>query len=186
MKLINRGWVAYLAMLAGGVAIGVTAVGTAAASQSRPAAVASTSTTTVRHFTIAASAFAPDSLHGTTNDYFNLWNPSTLSNSQAGRCFDAAASLPNGATIRSVIFFYTNGATNQFFGELNRQNLATHGSKILAQFTSTPTGTSPVYAATKKSISTSNVVDTSRFAYSFGVCPFGDSTFTGVMVNYTG
>lgn len=186
MRVINRGRVGYLAMLVSGVAIGVTAVGTAAASQSSPPAASITATTTVHHYTIAASAFAPDSLSGATNDYFNLWNPSTLSNSQAGRCFDAGASLPNGATIHSVSFFYTNGATNHFSGQLNRQQLGTHQSKVLASFTSVPTGTSPVYSKTTKTISTSNVVDTSRFAYSFGACPFGDTTFTGAMVNYTG
>ncbi len=186
MRVINRGRVGYLAMLVSGVAIGVTAVGSAAASQSSPAVPSIAATTTVHHFALAASAFAPDSLRGATNDYFNGWNPSILSNSEAGRCFDAGVSLPNGATIRSVSFFYTNGATNHFFGELNRQQLGTHQSKILASFNSVPTGTSPVYSKTTKTISTSNVVDTARFAYSFGVCPFGDATFTGARVNYTG
>jgi hypothetical protein len=32
---------------------------------------------------------------------------------------------------------------------------------------------------------TATKVDTSKFAYSVGVCPSGDSTFTGVMINYT-
>src|SRR6266568_1817721 len=128
MRVINRGRVGYPGMLVSGVAIGVTAVGSAAASQSSPAVPSIAATTTVHHFALAASAFAPDSLRGATNDYFNGWNPSILSNSEAGRCFDAGVSLPNGATIRSVSFFYTNGATNHFFGELNRQQLGTHQS----------------------------------------------------------
>src|SRR6266568_5182519 len=142
MRVINRGRVGYPGMLVSGVAIGVTAVGSAAASQSSPAVPSIAATTTVHHFALAASAFAPDSLRGATNDYF--------------------------------------------FGELNRQQLGTHQSKILASFNSVPTGTSPVYSKTTKTISTSNVVDTARFAYSFGVCPFGDATFTGARVNYTG
>jgi hypothetical protein len=72
------------------------------------------------------------------------------------------------------------------YGELNRQNLLTNTFRQLAHFTSTPTGTTPKYSITKKSISSRNVVATGTYAYSIGVCPFGDATFTGVMVNYTG
>jgi hypothetical protein len=179
----NRTCPGYLAILVSGVAIGVTAAGQAAAS---PQAEAVTSATTVHHYTVAASAFVPDSLQGATNDYYSQWNPSSLINFEPSRCFDASAVLPNGVTIHSVTFFYTNGSANHFSGELNRQNLTTHESKILAEFTSQPTGTSPAYTKTTRTIKTSNVVDTSRFAYSFGVCPFGDAAFTGVMVNYTG
>jgi hypothetical protein len=186
MKYVNRSWAGYLATLVTGVTIGVAAVGTAAASQAGTAAKSLTSTTTVHHYTIAASAFAPDSLEGATNDYYNLWDPSTLSNNESLRCFNAGVALPNGATITSVSFFYTNGATDSFYGELNRQNLGTHGFKLLASVRSTPTGSSPVYTKSTRSITTSNVVNTATYAYSAGVCPFGDSTFSGAMINYTG
>src|SRR5580658_4927046 len=63
-----------------------------------PVAAKTTSGRTVKtvthHYSLAASAFAPDGLHDVTEDYFNAWDPSTLSNTDAGRCFDAGLSLP--------------------------------------------------------------------------------------------
>jgi len=183
MKVFSRGRVGYLATLAAGIAVGFTVVGTAAAG-SHPAAPKAAAVT-MHHFTIAASAFAPDHLGNTANDYFNTWDPTTLQDS-GDRCFNAAADLPNGATIHSAWFFYTNGATNALYAELNRQDLLAHHSKKLTSFTSKPTGTSPQYTITKRTVTSFNVVNTSKFAYSIGVCPQGDATFSGVMINYTG
>jgi hypothetical protein len=94
--------------------------------------------------------------------------------------------LPNGALVKSVTFYYTNGASDGMYGELNRQNLPTHQDRVLAFFNSTPTGTSPVYTHTTVTVTNNAPVDTTKYAYSLGVCPFGDSTFTGAIVNYTG
>jgi hypothetical protein len=185
MKLFSRGKVTHLAALASGLAIGFAVVGTALAG-THPTDMPRAHAATMHHYSIAASAFAPDSLDNTAQDYFNRWDPSTLSNTSNGRCFNAGVVLPNGATIHSVWFFYTNGATNAFYGELNRQNLLTHTFRFLTHFTSKPTGTSPKYTITKRSVTSHNVVVTGRYAYSVGVCPAGDATFTGVMVNYTG
>jgi hypothetical protein len=181
MKLINRSRAGYLATLAAGIAIGFTAVGTAFAG-SHPAAAAKAVT---HHFTIAASGFAPDSIGDVTKPYENQWDPATLTD-QGSRCFNAYADLPSGATIHSVTFFFTNGATDNMQGELNRQNLSAHQFRILAHFHSTPTGTTPAYTVKTVKITSHNVVDTSKYAYSLGVCPFGDASFTGVMINYTG
>jgi hypothetical protein len=183
MKHFSRGKAGYLVTLAAGIAIGFATVGTALAG-SHPAGLRARAAT-MHHYSIAASALAPDSLSNTAQDYFNRWDPSTLSNT-GSRCFNAGVVLPNGATIHSVWFFYTAGPTNSVSGELNRQNLLTHTSRVLAHFNSSPTGTSPKYTIAKKTVSSFNVVVTGRYAYSVGVCPFGDATFTGVMVNYTG
>jgi hypothetical protein len=94
-------------------------------------------------------------------------------------------SLPNGAVLKSVTFYYTNGASNGMYGELNRQNLSAHTSRTIASFNSTPTGTSPVYTHTSRSITTMRTI-LAGYAYSLGVCPFGDATFTGVTISYTG
>src|SRR5262249_55314089 len=153
-----------------GLAIGFMVVGTANASP-HPAVL------TAHQYTIAASAFAPDSLDGATNDYYNLWDPSTLSNTDSGRCFNAGVILPSGALVKSVTFYYTNGATDGLSGELNRQNLLTHQTRTLASFTSTPTSTIPVYTHTTVGVTNSVPVDTTKYAYSLGVCPFGDATF---------
>ena len=45
--------------------------------------------TTTHYYSLAASAFTPDGLHTTTSDYFNQWDPLTLSNQDSGRCFNA-------------------------------------------------------------------------------------------------
>ena len=179
MTFLRRIRMGYLATLAAGLAIGFTVVGTASASPQPTAA-------TAHQYTIAASAFAPDSLRGATNDYFNLWNPSTLSNQDSARCFNAGVILPSGALVKSVTFYYTNGATDALTGELNRQNLPSHLDKVLASFVSTPTGGTPTYTHTTVKVTNNAPVDTTKYAYSLGVCPFGDATFTGATVNYTG
>lgn len=180
MKPWKRVQLGRLAFLAAGVLIGSLIAGTAsAASHSDGPAKA-----TMRHYTVAASGFAPDSLGNTSEDYENQWDPATLSN-DSDRCFNAAVLLPNGATIQSVTFFYTNGATDSFYGELNRQNLVQHRSARLAEFTSNPTGTSPVYSVHTITVTERRVVDTKQYAYGLGACPTGDSTFTAARVNYT-
>jgi hypothetical protein len=184
MRFINRSRAGYLATLAAGVAIGFTAVGTAVALPHHTSAPAPAAATKIKHYTVAASAFAPDGLHNTANDYFNQWDAATLSNTDGGRCFNAGAVLPNGATIRSVTFFFTNGSSDGFYGELNRQNLGKHTARILV-FVSTKPSATATYTVKTKKVTKHNVVDTSKYAYGFGVCPIGDATFTGVMVNYT-
>jgi hypothetical protein len=179
MRIFNRARAGYLATLAAGIAIGFTAVGTAVALPHHAAAAKAVT----KHLTLAASAFAPDSLHDLSHDYFNEWDPATLGNTDPGRCFNAGAVLPNGATIRSVTFFFTTGAVSPFYGELTRQNLATHQSRTLA-FVSTKVSPAPTYMSRTKSITSHNIVDTSKYAYGLGVCPVGDSSFTGVMINY--
>ncbi len=139
----------------------------------------------VHHWSIAASGFAPDHLANPSNDYFNTWDFSDLTDT-GNRCFNASVHLPNGATIKSVTFWYTNGATDSFYGELNRQNLAARKSAMLVSFTTTPTGTTPKYTHKTLALPGGGVVDTSRFAYGLGVCPEGDSAFSGVIINYTG
>jgi hypothetical protein len=56
----------------------------ATTSAARPAAA------NLHYLSIDASAFAPDGLHNTSEDYFNLWDPTTLSNQDDGRCFNTA------------------------------------------------------------------------------------------------
>ena len=138
------------------------------------------------HYTIAASAFDPDSLGGATGDYLNLWNPATLSNQENSRCFDAGLALPDGATLRSVTFYYTQGAADGLSLQINRQNLSAHKSRDLARLDPVSNGKSPVYSHKTVAITSGTVFDTSQYAYSAGVCPFGDATFSGLMINYTG
>jgi hypothetical protein len=75
--------------------------------------------TVTHHYSLAASAFMPDGLHGTTNDYFNQWDPTTLSNQQSGRCFNTGLSLPPNVTLKSIKFYYTAGSAVMFL-DLNR------------------------------------------------------------------
>jgi len=140
--------------------------------------------TVTHHYSLAASAFAPDGLHGTTNDYFNKWNPTTLSNQQFGRCFNAGLSLPPNVTLKSIKFYYTAGSAAMFL-ELNRQDLLNHTAVDLAD-TDTTIESTPAYTSTSLSIKAANaVVNMTNFAYSVGVCPSGTTTFSGLTITYT-
>jgi hypothetical protein len=134
--------------------------------------------------TLSAAAFAPDGLHTTTSDYFNEWDPATLTNSDTGRCFNAGVNLPTGAKISSVTFDYTEGST-VMYGELNRQDLANHTSLLLASFDSPTTTGNPTYTSTTITVAShKNVV--AGVGYGVGVCPNGTTTFSGVTIDYTG
>jgi hypothetical protein len=139
---------------------------------------------TVHHYSLAASAFAPDSLHPTASDYFNQWDPTTLSDaSGGGRCFNAGVVLPDGAKITAVTFYYTEGSNIMYF-ELNRQDLVDHTYLDLASFNTATTGT-PFYTSTVLGLTANNIFHTND-AYSFGVCPAGTTTFSGATISYTG
>jgi hypothetical protein len=179
-------------VLAGATALAVTAHGTNHTNRSQAGAVAHGQVIQAKlapkahHWSIAASGFAPDSLDNTANDYFNQWDPAKLTNTDTNRCFNASVHLPDGATIKTVTFYYTNGATNGITGELNRQNLLNHKNGILADLSTTATGTTPKYTSKTIKVTGGGLVDTSRFAYGLGACPRGDSAFSGVIITYTG
>jgi hypothetical protein len=65
-------------------------------------------------------------------------------------------------------------------------DLLNNKSAALAAFTSHVTGTTPKYSHTAIKVPGGGVVDTSRFAYGLGVCPQGDSAFSGAIIAYTG
>jgi hypothetical protein len=182
---------AAVAVLAGATALAVTAHGTNHTNR-RQAGVATHGQVIhakpapkAHHWSIAASGFAPDSLDNPTNDYFNNWDFARLANADNNRCFNASVHLPNGATIKSVTFFYTRGTTAGLTGELNRQNLPNHKFGILADFSVTATTTAKYTAKTIR-VTGGGLVDTSRFAYGLGTCPRGDSAFSGAIITYTG
>ena len=136
------------------------------------------------HYSLAASAFAPDGLHTTTEDYFNSWDPSTLSNTDTGRCFNAGLSLPIDITLKSVTVYYTAGSAAMFV-ELNRQDLPAHTFSDLVEFDTT-IATTPAYTSVTKKIPASDAsVNMTKYAYSFGVCPSGSTTFSGLTITYT-
>jgi hypothetical protein len=147
-----------------------------------PAAPAAATVT--HHYALAASAFAPDGLHDTTEDYFNQWDPAALSNQDSGRCFNAGLSLPVGATLKSVTVYYTAGSTQMYF-ELNRQDLINQTGVEFAEVDTTATST-PTYMSTRmpipSAVATVNMTD---YAYSAGVCPSGNTTFSGLIIAYT-
>src|SRR5579875_3676811 len=92
----------------------------------------SSPTVVLGYLSLAASAFAPDGLDDTSEDYFNHWDPSTLSNQDSQRCFDAGLTLPSNATIKSATFYYTEGTSSVMYGEINRQDLVNHTATTLA------------------------------------------------------
>lgn len=181
MKLTTRARAGSLATLAAGVAVGFAGVLTGAAA---PPAAASTATTANQHYSLAASAFAPDGLHTTTEDYFNQWDPATLSNTDTGRCFNAGLSLPPRAQLKSITVYYTAGADAMYF-EINEQTLASHTGTDLVDFdTAVNTGT-PTYTSMTETFPANTMVNMAQNAYSAGVCPNGSTTFTGFTITYT-
>lgn len=169
-----------LALIAAGAAVGALAVvAPSAGANSPPRHV-----TTVNHLAMDSSAFIPDGLHTTTQDYFNQWDPAALSNQDTGRCFDAAVALPTSAVLKRVTFYYTAGSA-QMSVELNRQNLTNHTEVTLFTFDTTIAG-SPTYTSMTRGIPAQYaVVSNLTYAYSFGVCPSASTTFTGLVVTYT-
>jgi hypothetical protein len=169
--------VGYIVTLAAGLAIGVTAVGSALAAPAAPKVV-------THHYALAASAFAPDSLKTSSEDYFNHWNPAALRNIADGRCFNAGLSLPAGVTLKSITFYFVKGDMSMGF-QLNRQNLIKHTFVLLASGQSNTAPTQVYTAVTKKIKASQANVDMGRFAYSAGVCLRGTTEFSGLIVTYT-
>jgi hypothetical protein len=182
MKLKSKASVGYFATLGAGIAIGFAVVGTATASAT-PASKGPVRLAT-HHFSLAASAFAPDGLHDTTEDYFNDWDPATLNNQDSGRCFNVGLALPTGITLKSVTLYYTAGSSVMYF-EINRQDLLNHTSADLAS-TDTTEAETPAYASVTLPIPAADAaVNMTGYAYSAGVCPSGTTTFTGLSITYT-
>jgi hypothetical protein len=187
----RRGAIAAAVAIGALLALGATQVVAASHHQtnrrtavgSHPAAVTAPAAKVVHHYSLAASAFAPDSIQTPANDYYNGWDPSTLTNHDNNRCFDAGLSVPGGAALVSVTFYYTKDSTDAIYLEINRQNLKTHTDKVLATFTSKTTGSTGYKSVT---LPLAGTVAYGSNAYSAGVCPFGNATFTGLTINYTG
>lgn len=179
MKLMTRGRASTLATLAAGAAIGFFAIGTTAASAASPAAA-----TVTQHYSLAASAFTPDGLHNTADDYFNEWDPTTLSNTDTGRCFNAGLSLPPKAVLKSITVYYTEGTAAMYF-EINEQALAAHTSSELINFDTPTTTSTPVYTSMTETFPANTMVNMAQNAYSSGVCPNGNTTFSGFTITYT-
>lgn len=178
MSSITRSRLGYLAALGAGLLIGVAAVGTAVASSSAPAKAVT------HHFALAASAFAPDSLADASKDFSINWDPATLSNT-GSRCFNAGLALPANATLKSVTFFFFEGSSSMAL-EVNRQNLIKHTYAILAMtLTKTTTATAGYSSVTLPIARGKSAVDMGKYAYSAGVCPAGNTRFSGLIITYT-
>ena len=177
MLLITRARIGYASALAAGLAIGSIVLGVANAAPARPRPV-------THHYSLAASAFAPDSIGDPTHDYFNEWDPTNLSSSQGERCFNAGLSLPTGSALKSVTFYFRRGSFSTSM-EVNRQFLSRHTYKILAQ-ARTGTATPAVYKHVTRFVRRSDaVVDYGRYAYSAGICVNGTTRFNGLTITYT-
>lgn len=182
MKFISSVRAGHLAMLAAGVALAFAIAGNAAAAPARSRPVVRTVT---HHYSLAASAFAPDGLHDVTKDYLNSWDPSTLTETAgSSRCFNTGLSLPNGATIKSVTAYYTPGTSIMFF-DVNRQDLTNHTFTDLVVL-DTAFSTTPSYTATTTPVAGADaLVNYTKYAYSAGICLHGNESFSGMTVNYT-
>lgn len=69
--------------------------------------------------------------------------------------------------------------------EINRQDLVNHTDRMLVSLESAQ-GTTPTYMATTEAIpSALGVIHYGNDAYSAGVCPNADSTFSGIRLSYS-
>ena len=127
-----------------------------------------------------------DGIHNPADDYFDQWDPSTLSNTNAGRCFNAGLSLPIGITLKSVTVYYSAGNSVLFF-DLSRQDLVHHTATDLVTFdTTVGTGTTVAYTSITKPIPAADAaVDYTKYAYTVGLCPAGTTTFSGLNITYS-
>jgi hypothetical protein len=155
-------------------------VSTASAAPAAPAAPAGTVT---HYYSLAASAFSPDGLHGGA-DYLNQWFPAALSNQDTSRCFNAGVSLPNGARLKSVTVYYTAGSQPMDF-QFIRQELASNTATLLVGLSTSPSAT-PAYTSATQAIPTAYASVSTADGYSAGVCPLADTTFSGLTISYTG
>jgi hypothetical protein len=176
----HRATLRTLALLAAGAAMGALAVASSSAGANTPPR----HVTTVGHLSLDSSAFVPDGIHNSATDYFNTWDPATLSNQDSGRCFDAAVNLPPNASLKHVTIYYTQGSQT-LYAELNRQTLATHTDATLFSVTTT-TVVTPAYTSVTRSIAPKYALVTNLlYAYSLGVCISASTTFTAAVLTYT-
>lgn len=136
----------------------------------------------LQYYTVDAAGFVPDGLHNTADDYFDQWDPATLTNTDVDRCFNASVHLPSGAKITTVTVYYTAGSSEMYF-DFNRQDLADHTSVDLVS-ADTPVGSG--YTSMVETVSSADNSVDNQDGYGFGVCPDGTTTFSGVTVAYTG
>jgi hypothetical protein len=141
------------------------------------------STWKTSYLSVAAMDFAPDNIGDTTNDYYNLWLGPNLSNNDGGRCFNTGVNLPQGSKAQSITFYFTSGASSDFFGELDRHRLSTAGGQNLTSV-SPVDDTGTVASATGAVPSTMQVVNNNAFSYGIGACFSGDTSFHGAKIKY--
>lgn len=168
--------------LVAGLLVGATVIGgTAYAITSSSFTYSSTKT---GYLSISTMDFAPDGLWTATEDYFNGWGGSNLSNTNSSRCFNAGVNLPNGSRIKSIRFFYTSDATGDFFGRLVRVNPATGGTKYLA--TVSPADDTGVRTSVNATVpANQQLVKNGNFQFGVGACPFDGTVFHGARITYT-
>jgi hypothetical protein len=70
--------------------------------------------------------------------------------------------------------------------EINQQALPTHTACQLITFDSTANPGTPVYTAQTETFPAKTMVNMAQNAYSAGVCPSGNTTFSGFTITYTG
>jgi hypothetical protein len=71
------------------------------------------------------------------------------------------------------------------FFEINEQALATHTATGLISFDTTVNTGAPAYSSQVETFPAKTMVNIAQDAYSAGVCPFGNTTFSGFTITYT-
>lgn len=165
--------------LVAGVAIGLMFLGTAAAVRSGKFVYSSPKTGFI---SLSPSDFTPDNVPGA--EYFNDWTVSALTNTDPGACFNAGVNLPQGAIIKWIDFYYDSGPNTDFFGRFIRQDFLAATSVDLGFVNPVDDSGLPTIASAAIAPSVAKVKN-AQYAYMVGVCPFDDTAFHGVRIEYT-
>jgi hypothetical protein len=170
----------HVATLISGLLIGTLLVGSAIAVTSPSFKYAHPKT---GYLNLSPMAFSPDSLRGATDDYFNSWG-SQLSNDDSSRCFNTGVSLPQGAKMKEVTYYYQSDATSDLFAEIVRMNPAANSSTTFAN--ASPADDSDVATSITVAVpSNRQAVNNTKYSYGLGVCPFDGTVFMGARIKYT-
>ena len=128
--------------------------------------------------TIHPMAFAPSRASAATvADFLQTWETGEL---KGDSCYNAGVDLPNGSLITQLRVFYSNGGGDSPILRLVATKIGTGVSTFLVDVALPDTGNARV----SKAYETGHKVNTKKYLYGIGFCPFNDGAFFGVRIKY--
>ena len=113
----------------------------------------------------------------TVADFLQTWETGEL---KGDSCYNAGVDLPNGSLITQLRVFYSNGGGDSPILRLVATKIGTGVSTFLVDVALPDTGNARV----SKAYETGHKVNTKKYLYGIGFCPFNDGAFFGVRIKY--